>query len=242
MMMQKHSLKHSIKQLGSKQLTTRVFAIYELEKIVRLYPRLHWEGMQILANFVRNITSNKYEKEFQSSELLNNCLKNTANNSIKQTSIFTADAQAALTVIGRRDASQDLSQEMLDLSYVDIRGANLDNVNLQRIILYQANLSGVSLVRANLCGTVLSAANLAGANLSQANLSQSILGAANLVGTNLTEANLYQANLFLANLSSANLSSANLDGANLRDANLYHTKLEVLIEAATLNNRNKYCY
>lgn len=229
--MQKHRFQHSIKQLAAKELKTRVFAIYELEEIVRFHPQFHWEGMQILADFVRSIASTEYKTRFQSSELL----KNGSN----QTSSIRVDIQAALTVIGRRDTSQDLnpdlspdlSQEMLDLSYVDIRGANLDNANLQRVILYQANLAGVSLIQANLCATVLSAANLAGANLSQANLSQAILGAANLFATNLTGANLYQANLFLANLSSANLNGTNLDGANLRDANLDNTKLEVSVEA-----------
>ncbi|NJL64886.1 MAG: pentapeptide repeat-containing protein [Nostocaceae cyanobacterium CSU_2_110] len=224
--MQKHRFKHSIEQLAAKELKTRVFAIYELEEIVRFHPQFYWEGMQILADFVRSLTSTEYKTKFQSSELLNE--------SSNQTSSIGTDIQAALTVIGSPDLlspdlSLDLSPEMLDLSYVDIRGANLDNANLQRVILYQANLAGVSLIRASLCGTVLSAANLAGANLSQANLSQGILGAANLVGTNLTEANLYQANLFLANLSGANLDGANLDGANLRDANLHNTKFEVSV-------------
>jgi uncharacterized protein YjbI with pentapeptide repeats len=222
-MMQKHRFKHSIKQLTARELKTRVFAIYELEEIVRFHPQFHWEGMQILVNFVQNTISSKDDKRFPSSELL----KNGSN----QTSGIKVDIQAALTVIGRRDVSQDLTEEMLDLSYVDIRGANLDNANLQRVILYRANLAGVSLIRANLCGTVLSAANLAGANLSQANMVQGILGAANLSSANLTEANLYQANLFLANLSSANLNGTNLDGANLRDANLDKTKLEVSVEA-----------
>ncbi len=236
--MQKYRSKHFIKQLAAKELRTRVFAIYELEEIVRFHPQFHWEGMQILANFVRSITSTEYDTRFPSSELLNNSFNPKPN----QTLSISVDIQTALTVIGRRDASQDLSPEMLDLSYVDIRGANLDHANLQQVILYQANLAGVSLIRANLCGTVLSAANLAGANLSQANMKQAILGAANLVGTNLIEANLYQANLFLANLSSANLDGANLDGANLRDANLDNTNFQVSVETVTSNNLHKYCY
>jgi uncharacterized protein YjbI with pentapeptide repeats len=226
-MMQKHRFKHSIKQLAAKELKTRIFAIYELEEIVRFHPQFHWEGMEILASFVRSQASSECKTRFQSSELL----KNSSNEISNEISNIRVDIQTALTVIGRRDVSKDLSPEMLDLSYVDIRGANLDNANLQRVVLYQANLAGVSLIRANLYGTVLGAANLAGANLTQANLSQAILGAANLVGTNLTGANLYQANLLLANLSSANLNGTNLNGTNLRDANLNNTKLEVSVEA-----------
>jgi uncharacterized protein YjbI with pentapeptide repeats len=50
-----------------------------------------------------------------------------------------------------------------DLTYADLRGANLS-----RIVMQNARLEGADLRDANLTGTVLNDANLSGANLSNA--------------------------------------------------------------------------
>jgi Pentapeptide repeats (8 copies) len=112
----------------------------------------------------------------------------------------------------------DPESEQLDLSYMDMRGANLCEANLQGSNLYQTQLQGANLYRANLSRAILTAANLNGANLMGANLKQAILSAANLEAANLTEANLDGANLFLANLTGANLTGASLHQTNFREA------------------------
>ncbi len=196
-------LEIAIKQLGNQKIEKRLIGIDNLEKIAQDFPALHWEIMEMLTIFIRNNTAFKPQTEVE-------------NNSLPT---IRADIQAALTVIGRRDASKDAENQQLDLSYVDITGVNLNNANLQGANLYQTNLFGANLVNANLQQTILCAANLSGANLNRANLSGAILSAANLSTANLTQANLSKANLFLANLCGANLNDANLCGANLRDTN-----------------------
>jgi hypothetical protein len=84
----------------------------------------------------------------------------------------------------------------------------------------RANLSWANLRDANLSGADLSGANLSGANLSGADLRCANLSGANLSGADLRCANLSWANLRDANLSGADLSGANLSGANLSGADL----------------------
>ncbi|MDH6061420.1 pentapeptide repeat-containing protein [Chrysosporum bergii ANA360D] len=182
-----------IQDLNNEKLEHKVKIIYDLEQFYQKYSQYHWQVMVILTHFVQNHTG-------------------------YVTGEIPTDIQAALTVIGRRDSSQD--EEQLDLSYTDIRGANLAGANFPLTNLYQVNLSGANLTGANLSGVILSAANLCGANLAGANLCEAILCAANLAGANLTGANLQRANLYLATLQGASLNDATLDGANLREAKL----------------------
>ena len=86
----------------------------------------------------------------------------------------------------------------------------------------RANLSYADLRYANLSGADLSNANLSGANLRGADLS-----GANLSNANLRHADLSGADLSNANLSGADLSNANLSGANLRGADLSFANLVI---------------
>jgi uncharacterized protein YjbI with pentapeptide repeats len=190
----------ALEHLQNQHIEIRLEAIYQLVKITSDYPESHWEIMEILATFVRN-----------------NAPLMPENMHKKLSAPIRSDIQAALSAIANRDATKDTENQILDLSHIDIRGANLVGGNLQRINLYHTNLEGANLCEVNLQMAILSAANLAEANLLRANLHEAILSAANLRGANLSHANLNGASLFLANLQGANLDSANLDGANLRD-------------------------
>ncbi|MEA5623556.1 pentapeptide repeat-containing protein [Nostoc sp. UHCC 0251] len=198
----KERLRIAIEQLGNKTIETSLAVINDLEEIAQNHPQYHWIIMDILTNFVReNAPYIPQEKV-------------TSNLSTK----IRVDIQAALTVIARRDVNKDPENEQLDLSYTDIRGANLNRAYLKQTNLYQANLAGANLTEANLAGAILSAANLEGTNLYLANLEGAILSAASLKGANLEGANLHCASLYLAGLNGAVLNDAILDGANLREA------------------------
>lgn len=81
----------------------------------------------------------------------------------------------------------------------DLRGVNLNEVNL-----YGADLRGVNLYRASLYG-----ADLRGANL---------------YGADLRRANLYVANLYGADLRYSDLRGVNISEANLSEVNFYGAK------------------
>ena len=74
----------------------------------------------------------------------------------------------------------------IDLSEIDLRGANLKLTNLSGSNLFSTDLSGASLFKANLFW----------ANLIEANLSHTDLGEANLSNANLSNADLSDARLF----------------------------------------------
>jgi uncharacterized protein YjbI with pentapeptide repeats len=84
-----------------------------------------------------------------------------------------------------------------DLSYANLRGANLSG----------ADLTGANLNVANLGGANLKGANLTGANLNLTNLTR-----ANLTGANLTQTSLVFARLRQTTLDNANLTNGILGG------------------------------
>lgn len=116
-----------------------------------------------------------------------------------------------------RDANPGVYPE---LSYADLRKADLSELNLSR-----ADLSSADLCTANLSGSGLSEADLNHTDMRGANLTEAELSYANLSGVDLTEANLSGADLTEANLTEANLSNVDLSAADLRGANFRGTVL-----------------
>ncbi|EAD8625528.1 pentapeptide repeat-containing protein [Listeria monocytogenes] len=114
--------------------------------------------------------------------------------------------------------------ERANLSYADLRRADLSGANLRG-----ANLSYADLRRADLSG-----ANLRGANLRRANLSY-----ADLRRADLSCANLRVANLSYADLSYANLRRADLNWINWRDV-VGLTVIAVQINTTRKNNQITY--
>jgi uncharacterized protein YjbI with pentapeptide repeats len=84
-----------------------------------------------------------------------------------------------------RHPDEEPALDGLNLSAMDLRGADLKRANFAGAVLAGADLSRVNLKGANLTG-----ANLEGANLSEADLSNALLDGANLTRAELTGANL----------------------------------------------------
>ena len=129
--------------------------------------------------------------------------------------------RANLTYADLRDAElTGANLTYANLTYADLRdaeltGANLRGVNLRGADLTDANLRDASLINADLTG-----ANLRGANLTGASLRDASLRGADLTGASLRDASLRGADLRDANLRGADLRDADLTGADLRDADL----------------------
>ncbi|MFZ9738187.1 MAG: pentapeptide repeat-containing protein [Prochlorotrichaceae cyanobacterium] len=97
----------------------------------------------------------------------------------------------------------------------DLRGAYLQNKDLSRINLSDADLRFAFLFKTNFRSANLRGAVLIGADLIQAQLQGADLRDAVLTGTYLTHADLEQANLQGADLRGAMLRGAHLDSALL---------------------------
>ncbi|MDJ0579317.1 pentapeptide repeat-containing protein [Crocosphaera sp.] len=149
----------------------------------------------------------------------------------------------------------------LDLSEINLEGADLYRANLKETDLVGANLQRAKLQRANLSGANLNFSYLSGAKLSTANLSETSLSGVDLSGQYLIEtdlsgaklegvdlikaklikAKLKGADLRLTDLSGANLSGANLSGANLSGANLSGANLSgANLSGANLSGANLF--
>lgn len=194
---------------GEPNLELRLGGLYALEKIALANSDYHPQIMEVLCAYIRMHCPNDFDSEEDDSE--------------PNFEPLSIDIQACLTVIGRRNASQDRGQ--LVLYDVDINGANLSRANLRNASFFKANLKSVILVEANLSDAKLRKANLAEANLNNTNLECTDLIEANLRGAHLICAKLYKAALCKANLNKAtliqtdflatDLSRSDLSGANL---------------------------
>lgn len=208
----------AITQLGHDSVATRTGAIYALEGVAKESSKSYWMVMEILTAFVRENAPINHELS-DGHEVLR----------------VRTDIQAALNVIGRRDAHKDKTDCKLDLRntdirYADLRKANLQHLDLRGSYLCHADLRGADLAQSdldncNFVGSVLFEANLHKANLRDCNFKSANLNRAWICGANLSLSNLERASLRGANLSGANLYKANLQFANLKVANLSRAKL-----------------
>ncbi|NER03688.1 MAG: pentapeptide repeat-containing protein [Okeania sp. SIO3C4] len=222
----------AVEQLGSdsdNDKFVQLGGIYALEQIATDSEQYHWIIMEVLTSFIQETSSpNNNEGENQSSIL--------------------TPIQAAITVIGRRNFSQDPKDKKLDLSNAklaktNLKGAYLKGAILQNIDLIKANLENTNMTEADLENAYIGGAYLGEANLSQANLKGAMLSNVNrkpnlhlpvkkvdfsqafLEKADLTNAILTGTNFSQADLINAHLNSAYLDGANFTEAKLMNADL-----------------
>ena len=225
----------AIEQLGNdKSPDVRLGGIYGLEQLTRDTPSDQPAVFDVLTAFVRGQVPAGTGKCADPSLHLGDPWLASPN------AFPSADVQAAVDAIGRRDRKYDRKDQVLDLSHTclaeakcthlqllgvslsgaDLRNAVLSQADLRQTKLNLANLARAEIQEANLAGAELEGANLADANVSRANLAGAWLPGARLPGAWLLKDDLTKANLDGANLTGAHLSGANLTGATLLSANL----------------------
>jgi uncharacterized protein YjbI with pentapeptide repeats len=163
-----------------------------LERIAHDFESAHWRIMEVLTAYVRR------QAQFEEVELPGK-------------KPITADIEAVLTVIGRREWRYETSDQTLDLHRTNLHDADLEGAYLRG-----ANLEEAYLRRANLRGAYLRDAYLKGADLRGADMEGAYLRSASLEGAYLRGANLVNADLRGVDLWGADLSGAYLRGADLR--------------------------
>ena len=199
----------AIEQLGSDKLDVRIGGIYALERVARDSARDHPTVMEVLAAFIREHSQEGWPPPDPGDG--------------ERARSTRPDVQAAVTVVGRRDAKRDI--EPINLTGANLNGANLTRANLTRAHLTDAHLDGANLTDADLTRADLTGADLTGAHLTRANLTDAHLIDAHLIDANLTRANLTRANLNYADLIGANLGGADFTGANLMGTHLTRANL-----------------
>jgi hypothetical protein len=157
-------------QLGDqKSMVVRLGGIYALEGVMNISEQYHRPVLEALSAFVRDSTSDVRGDEKPA-----------------------ADIQAALSVIGRREAI--VSGVNPDLRYAHISGADLGDTNLCDAYLFGADLSNADLRGAILFGANLHNAILKNADLRSAVMTDTIISGADLRGAkNISPAQLDKA-------------------------------------------------
>lgn len=118
----------------------------------------------------------------------------------------------------------------IDLRGADLRQLNmqhpgfmhicLDGTDLSKAFLQSMDMTGVSMRKCDLSGARLRYGDLKGADFNEANLSKTDLSSTNLSAANLSNANLREAKLSQSNLREAVLTDAKFSGSNLLLADL----------------------
>jgi len=131
---------------------------------------------------------------------------------------------------GRIEALQELNEDRVALVGVDVSGAFLQGVRLERAKLLRANFSSADVREGKFPSADFTYADLRSANFRQSNLEQVSFQGANLEESDLTGADLARADLTEASLADADLANADLRDvrweriANLKNANIFGVK------------------
>jgi uncharacterized protein YjbI with pentapeptide repeats len=228
----------AIEQLGSKELDVRIGGIYALEGIARDSARDHPTVMEVLTAFVREHSREQWPPPDSPRATWITWRGRFRTGGRQQERFTRPDIQAAVTVLGRRDARRDIRP--VHLNGADLAGADLTGVNLGGADLTEATLRDADLTRADLTGATLRdadltradlteaiprGADLGGADLTEATLRGADLRGADLTATTLTRATLTRADLTRAFLGGADLTEATLVGADLGSADLTRARL-----------------
>ena len=229
------------KMLGSDLLAVRLGGIYALQQLSSEDPdKFHIPIAQLLCAFLRHPLPPGEDVDCPTNgedviDRIDHMLETLNSGKWREPSLRSRqDTQAIMDILSKRDAKiRDL--EVANHFRLDLRGADLRNVWLQRGNFCDSELAYANLMGAFCVGTNLSATYLAGANLSLVifigvDLSSSFIEAANLSGARLTNSRMSEANLKGSNLRSvdflgSNLSGAKLSGAKFQGANLWGVNL-----------------
>jgi len=228
----------AIEQLSSGELDVRIGGIYALEGVARESARDHPMVIEVLTTFVREHSREQWPPPDSPRTTWTTWRGRFRTGSRPQERFTRPDVQAAVTVLGRRDARRDMQPIHLtgaDLTGADLTGANLGGADLTEVILRDADLTradltgatlrDADLTRADFTEATLRSAGLGGTDLSEATLRGTDLRSADLQAATLTRATLTRANLTGAFLGSADLSEATLAAADLGRADLTRARL-----------------
>ncbi len=207
----------AIEQLASAQVTVRLGAIYSLERIMRDSRGDQPTVVSVLGGFVRNQAPNKRPGFDRDRQLW---LQEEVERP-KQFLTPPTDIQAAVTVLGRRDAEHD-GDAIVDLSGADLGGvlmtgdfrqSNLMGVSLRKALLFETRLQGSLMRESDLAGASINGANLRSANLNSARLDSARLFGTDLAGASMARSHGHSARFSQVDLTRSDLTLASLDGA-----------------------------
>jgi uncharacterized protein YjbI with pentapeptide repeats len=216
----------AIDQLGSDRPHAQLGGIYGLEQIAQQAPDNRLAVAEVLAAYLHHRIPRPATPPPDLSR-------------VEELRVRAPDAQAALTVLGRRHTQE--TDPWLDLRFLDLRRVSLSRADLRGVRLSGADLRGAVLFNAGLSDADVLGADLREAFLGGADLRGSRLGGADLRGAYFADADLRGAGLGGADLRGVFLLGADLRGVFLLGADLRGARLRgVDLRDATANQRTRW--
>ena len=200
-------------QIAGDKLDIRLGGIYALEQTARESKELHGPVIEILTAFLREHSRKQPETPVASEAADPDAVE-------EMLSRPRADFQAIVTVLGRREVSNDPEHFSLDLRGVVVGRCNFWNGQLQGADFTSPQLQGADFTSAQLQGTRFEGAQLKGAYFNGAQLQGAYFGFAQLQGARFNGAQLQGAHFFSAQLQSALFWNAQLHDATFANADI----------------------
>jgi hypothetical protein len=204
----------TIDQLGSKNRSVRLGAVYGLQRIARDSTGDSATIASILVAYIRSHSAWKGIPQIVNSRTQKACPSTSAEfdelNAISKMRVREADVQAAMDALRTDPLAYGDATNDLAFQEVDLRQSNFSEAYLWRADFRGSNLAAIDLSDASLDGANFGSDNGAYCNVH--------LEWADLRGASLDGAQLNGARLDSADLRGADLSGANLTGAKLTDA------------------------
>jgi uncharacterized protein YjbI with pentapeptide repeats len=203
--------------IGHDQEDTRIAGLLALERLLRndQFAEEHWTIMQLLISFIRR--------------------RRPRSGPNKPTEPVEGDVNIALAIVGRRP-QRNAQEARINLSHLDLHGADLRDVRLDGVDLSHTRLDDVLLERAHLDDADLLRAtlinsNLAHASLKHAQLQESVLHGACVEHTRFDGCIMNGADLRAAKGSrtcfqDCSAELVDFSGTNLSKADFQRSKLK----------------
>jgi hypothetical protein len=192
----------SVEQVGSDNVDVRIGGIYALERVAKNSAADRPQVQYILAAFIRGHAP--WSRPSADAP-------EPVDESLPWLYVRSPDIQAAVNVLGRRQASQDALR--LYLSRVDLRSANLDSAKLIGAQMRHSNLARSWMVAATFDRSDLCYTDFRQTRAIRTRFVDSVLRGASFHGADVAEADFRRADLRAADMRSRNLDRADLVGA-----------------------------
>jgi hypothetical protein len=159
-------------QAGADKLQIRLGGIYALERLAHDSPEDQPTIVEVLSTFIRTTAGiTEYIGDDDSGRSMWQCMRGEPN--------IPTDVQAALTVIGRRNTTDD-GELPIDLSFTCLDGAKLLDANFSGVDFSYSSFSNVGLTGSDLSDADIKSASFFSANLNEVNFSGADLSGAQL--------------------------------------------------------------
>jgi hypothetical protein len=184
------SLTWLVERLESDNAALRIGAVHTLERIARDTAESHWPIMEFFCDLLHERIP--WQEASRPAPLAD-----------------APELHAVLAVLGRRARMHEYGKELrLNLTDLDLRGANLVGAHLERCLLNGSHLDGAMLgachLEYSMCDGVV--------------FNDAWIGRASLLGASLRRSSFIGARLVRTIFSGAALQDARFDGVDLREA------------------------